>query len=192
MSAPASATIGAVSILMPPSTWSSTSRSSLARYVRASRIFGTTSERKAAREARLHRHHEEQVHFREEGDRTAERRRGIQDQAGLHARVPDRADRRPDVVIALHVDREIVDPRLREGRHEMLRVGDHQMRIEGDLRQGPDRRDDGGPHREVRHEVPVHHVDVEQVGARVRGFLHLFAEPVEPRGQDRRRDLNGH
>src|SRR5256886_5282190 len=63
-----------------------------------------------AREARLDGHDEEQIHVGETRDRAVERGRGIQDQAGLHARVADRPDRLPNVVIALHVDREVVDP----------------------------------------------------------------------------------
>src|SRR3990170_2568683 len=47
MSAPASPTIGAVSTLIPPSTWSCTGSPSRSMYARASRIFGTTSWRKA-------------------------------------------------------------------------------------------------------------------------------------------------
>src|SRR3989449_313150 len=50
MSAPACATTGAVSTLIPPSTWISTARFSLSTYVRAARIFGTTSARKACPE----------------------------------------------------------------------------------------------------------------------------------------------
>src|SRR2546422_6508454 len=50
MSAPASATTGAVSTLIPPSTWISTARCSWSTYFRAARIFGKTSARNACPE----------------------------------------------------------------------------------------------------------------------------------------------
>src|SRR3989449_254269 len=50
MSAPASATTGAVSTLIPPSTWISTARCSSSTYFRAARIFGKTSARNACPE----------------------------------------------------------------------------------------------------------------------------------------------
>src|SRR2546427_1110996 len=134
-----------------------------------------------AREARLDGHDEEQVHVREKRDRAVERGRGIEDQAGLHARVTNYADRLPNIMIALHVDREVVDPRVRERSNELLRVRDHEVPVEGDLRQGSDRRDDGGPHREIRHEVAVHHVYVEQVRTRLPCLLPLLPAAVQPR-----------
>ena len=71
-------------------------------------------------------------------------------------------------------------------------LADHQMHVErhaGDpLQRGDDRRAD----RDVRHEVPVHHVDVNQVGAASFDPRDLVGQPREIGREDRRRDAHGH
>ena len=65
---------------------------------------------------------------------------------------------------------------------------DHQMNIERLRGMAPQRADRGGPHGDVRHEMAVHHVDMDPVGAGGIDRAHLLAEPREIRGEDRRRN----
>jgi len=87
---------------------------------------------------------------------------------------------------------EVVRAGLRERLDEVLGPDDHEVRVERKPRHLSDRCDEGGSHREVRDEVAVHHVDVEQVCPGRLGRADLITEAVESRAQDRRRDLDGH
>src|SRR2546422_6863233 len=143
-----------------------------------------------ARESRVHRHHEEKLDVLEVRRGLVEGRGEVQDDARLHPRIPDRLEGPPDIVLALDVHREVVDPRVRERLHEVLRMGDHEVGIERHLRQRANRLHECGSHRQVRHEVPVHYIDVEHVGARLRGLDDLLPEAVESRRQDGGGDLD--
>jgi len=83
--------------------------------------------------------------------------------------VTDRGHRRLDRVMGLRVEHEGVPPGLGERLRETERVLDHQVDIEGLVRSGPDRPDQGRAEGDVRDEVPVHYVQVEGIGpARLR------------------------
>ncbi len=81
-----------------------------------------------------------------------------------------------------------------EGLDEGIARRDHQMHVEDLLRVWAERRDDVGADGDVRHEMPVHHVDMDPVGARLVDRAHLLAEPREIGRQDRRGDddVSGH
>ena len=55
---------------------------------------------------------------------------------------------------------------IREAREQDTGVVDHQMAVEEQVGARSQRRDDGRADREVGHEVPVHHVDVQEVSLR--------------------------
>jgi hypothetical protein len=66
------------------------------------------------------------------------------------------------VVGGLDVDRDPVGPRLRERVDELLGLGQHEVRVEEELRAvAPERGEGLGAEGEVGHEVPVHHVEVQ-------------------------------
>ena len=62
------------------------------------------------------------------------------------------------------VDRNGVRAGLHECRHVALRVFDHEMDIQMQLGGFANRLDHRRADRQVRDEMPVHHVDVEEVG----------------------------
>ncbi len=64
------------------------------------------------------------------------------------------------------------------------------MRFEGQVRHPPKRLDDRRAHREIRHEVPVHHVDVDAIGSGLRRLRHLLAQACEIGGENRRGKLH--
>ncbi len=77
---------------------------------------------------------------------------------------------------------------LGEGFEIGIARRDHQMHVERLLGVGPDRFDDVGADRNVRHEVAVHDVDMNPVGA---GCVHradFLAELGKIGGEDRGRD----
>ncbi len=91
----------------------------------------------------------------------------------------------------LHVDQQGVGPGVGEGVEVAVGLGDHQVDLQGQARDGPQRLHDHGAHADVRHEVAVHDVHVDAVGAGGLGLADLLAQPGEVGGQDRRRQLDG-
>ena len=63
------------------------------------------------------------------------------------------------------VERHRIAARIEELVDVLQRVADHQVRVERQLRPGPDALDHLRPEGQVRDEVAIHHVDVEPVGA---------------------------
>ena len=81
------------------------------------------------------------------------------------------------------------------GLGERLEIGiagrDHQMRVEDLLGVRAHRLDDVGAVGNVRHEMPVHHVEMDPVGAGRIDGADFLAQLGEIRRQDRRRDDEG-
>jgi hypothetical protein len=95
-------------------------------------------------------------------------------------------DRALQVGDGLHVHADRARARVREGVEVGLGVRQHQVCVHRQ-RGGPAAGlDDSGPERDVRHEAPVHHVDVDHRGAATLGPLDLLPEPAQVAGQDRR------
>ena len=64
------------------------------------------------------------------------------------------------------------------------------MRIEQHAARLADAFDDGGTERDVRHEVTVHHIEMDDVGAGGSGARDLLVETPEIGSQNRRRHEN--
>ena len=75
-----------------------------------------------------------------------------------------------------------------EAVRKMIDRRDHQVDIErlGGVR--AQRFDHAGPDRQVGHEMPVHHIDMDPVGPGGIDRAHLFAQSGKIGGQDRRRN----
>ena len=65
------------------------------------------------------------------------------------------------------------------------------MDLEGQPRDSPKGLDDHRAHGQIRHEVSVHHIDVDPVGSTLFRFNHLLAQPGEVGGENRRGNLHG-
>jgi hypothetical protein len=89
------------------------------------------------------------------------------------------------------VHRDEVSARLGELREIRRRVGGHQVTVETQASVGTERCDNRDTERDVRHEVTVHDVEVEKIGAPLDG-RHLFRQTAEVRRQQRRGDLDVH
>jgi hypothetical protein len=64
------------------------------------------------------------------------------------------------------------------------------MDLEWQMRHPPQRLDDHRAHREIRDEVPIHHVHVDAIGSPLRRFRHLLAQTGEIGGENRRGQLH--
>ncbi len=96
-----------------------------------------------------------------------------------------------EVRLGLDVDR---DPR--RARVEILverpeRLLDHQVDVEGDLRVPAKRAQDQGADGEVRHEVPVHHVEMDEVRPAPLAGRDRLVQPSEVGGEEGGGDPEG-
>ena len=83
------------------------------------------------------------------------------------------------------MDGDDVRAGLGEGIQEQIDRRDHQMDVERLFAVRAQRFHDRGADRQVRHEMPVHHVDVDPVGAGRVDRAHFLAELGEVGGEDR-------
>ena len=108
--------------------------------------------------------------------------------ARLLAERADRLQRAVEVRAGFDMHGDDVGAGLGEGLEIGVARRDHQMHVERLLGVGPDRLHDVRPDRDVRHEVAVHDVDMDPVGAGGIDGADLLAELREIRGEDRRGD----
>ena len=88
----------------------------------------------------------------------------------------------------LAMDEQMIGAGLGEIVEIMLGLDDHQMDIDRFRRRLAHRLDDDRADRDVRHKAPVHHIDMDPVGAGAVDRAHLVGEPAEIGRQDRRGD----
>ena len=127
-------------------------------------LRGRGVEERLAAPARVDGHAEHEVHVGGDGGDGLGRRAGVERQAGAAARVAHGGQRVVHVRRRLHVQRDPVRPGVRERLHVALRALDHQVHVDdraGRVHLLGDRLHDERAHRDRRHEVPVHHVDVD-------------------------------
>ena len=89
---------------------------------------------------------------------------------------------------SFHVHGEPVGARPRRTLRGSDRVRDHEVRLQRQPGDPPECADHERSDRDVGDEVPVHHVDVDPVGARRFHLGDLLAEAREVGGEDRRRE----
>ena len=93
-----------------------------------------------------------------------------------------------DVGARLRMDGDVVGAGLGERIEEIVDRRDHEVYVERLLGVGAKRLHHGRADRQVGHEMAVHHVDVDPVGARFVDRPHVLAKLREVGGQDRGRD----
>ena len=175
---------GAVVASIPPSTSRSTPGRPRRRPARTCRHLRHDLAHEAlATEAGEHRHAQHEIDAREVRLDRLERRVRIEGESGAQ---PEAAHLRDELVgvADLDVHRAAVGPGLGEGFEVATRFGHHQVAVEVERCVAAQRGHHGRTDRHVRHEVPVHDVDVEPVGRRS-DFAHLLGQEAEVGRQDR-------
>ena len=148
-------------------------------------------EERLAAPAGVHRHDEDEVaeaHRLVEG---RERRPRVDRHPRRRAPRPDELRESVKMRLRLHVDRD-----ARRAGVEVLverpeRFLDHQMDVERDLRVPSERAEDQGTDRQVGDEVPVHDVEMDEVGPGLLARRDRLVEAPEVRGQEGRGDPDG-
>lgn len=74
---------------------------------------------------------------------------------------------------------DLVGPRVGKSLQMALRLDDHQVNVQRQRRHAAHRAHDQRPHRDVRHELPIHHINMNQITPGGLGFLNLLAQPGE-------------
>ena len=149
------------------------------------------NERLAA-EAGVHRHDEHEVDVAGDLLERDDRRRRVEDDARLDAERLDGVHGAMQMRQHFDVDRDHRRAGLGEGVDVAIGIGDHQVDVERHRRDPLERPDDRRADRDVRHEVAVHDVDVNQVGAAALDGRDRVAEGREVGREDRRRDQHAH
>ena len=137
-------------------------------------------------EARHHAHHEHQVAMRQAGFDRRERRRRIERQPGQRPERANLVQNGPRILGRLDVDRERIGPRLAKCFHVVGRVRDHQMHVQRQIGDPPDRLNDRNPDADVGHEMAVHHVQMQARGPGRLDGTHLLLQMRKVARQQRR------
>ena len=142
-------------------------------------------------EAGIHGHHQHEIELLEHIVERLGGRRGVEGDAGLLAQGLHPLDRAVEVRPGLGMDGDDVGAGFGEGVEERIDRRNHEVNVErlGGVR--PKRLHHRRTDRQVGHEMAVHDVDVDPVGAGLIDRAHFLAEPGEVRGEDRGRD-DGH
>ena len=180
-----------LSILTPPSTSTSTlspRRSISRRTARSfSRLLGDEA---LSAEARMHAHHQDHVEMLGRGEHPLDRR--VSGLIAIEARAPS-SRIRCAIAGKSRKPRACTEIELAPAFDECFEVArglrNHQMRIERQPGYLAHRFQHRHADREVRHEMPVHHVEMNQVGAGLFDPANLFAQAREVGGQNRRRNF---
>ena len=137
-----------------------------------------------AAETGVHRHQEHQIHHVEhrlDGGFMGAR---VENHAGLLAQCSDGLERPMQVRACFRMDADDVCACLGEGLEVGIDRGDHQMHVEHLPGVGAQGFDHVWTDGDVRHEMAVHHVDVDPVGAGGVDGADLLAELGEVRGEN--------
>jgi hypothetical protein len=144
-----------------------------------------------AAEAGVDAHQQHHVDVGQHPAQRLERRRRVEHRDGPLAELADRPERAVQVGAGLDVDADAVGPGLGVVGDPAIGLLDHQVDDERAGRDLAQRRDHHRADRQVGHEVPVHHVDVDVVGAADVAGADLVAEAREVGRQDGGRDADG-
>ena len=144
-----------------------------------------------AAKARIDRHDKHQIDHVDDIFDGRDRRARIERDAGLLAERADRLQRAMQMGAGFRMHRDVIAAGLGEGLKIGIGWRDHEVRVKDLLAVRADRLDDVGAIGNVGHEMPVHHVEMDPVGARRVHGADFFAQFGEIRRQDRRRDDEG-
>ena len=141
-------------------------------------------------ETGVHRHHQHHVAQVQQVFDRLDRGAGVQRDPGPFARRTDRLQGAVRMRPGLDMGGDHVGPRLGIGLDIGVDRRDHQMHVHDRLDMRAERLDRRGAEGQVRHEMPVHHVDMDPVGALRLDGADLGPEIGEIGGQDRWGDLD--
>ncbi len=119
-----------------------------------------------------------------------QRRAWIDADADLDTELSDGLEQAMEVWGRLLMHDQPIGPSLGKGLDLASRVRDHEMDVKRQLDLGPKCPDNPRAERDVRHELPVHHVNLDGVDAGPFCLLSLLSQGCKIRGKDRSLNRN--
>ncbi|MPL73717.1 hypothetical protein SDC9_19523 [bioreactor metagenome] len=141
--------------------------------------------------ARVHRHHADKVDHVEQILDAIKPAARVDRETRLAARAADRLQRAVNMRPGLEMGRDHIGAGLGEGVDIGIDRGDHQVHVHHRLDMRPDRLHQRRAEGQVRHEMPIHHVDMDPIGTLRFDRADLLPEVGEIGRENRRRDLDG-
>jgi hypothetical protein len=137
-----------------------------------------------ATEAGVHAHDKDMMNQRKNLIESVDRCGGVYDYSGLASVRCDQMKGAIEVDAGFLVDGDPISASSGKCGDELVRPFNHEMTIERDFRDFAKRCYDGRPDRDIRDEVAVHHVHMEDGRSPVHGGLGFFSEAGEVSRKD--------
>ena len=140
----------------------------------------------------MYAHHQDHVHLIEGGKDAFGGRLWVKRDANMDAKFADLTGCGSGIGDNLHVEIDQLHAALfGEDRGVLQWIGDHQVGIEIGLGRHADRLDDRRADRDIRDEMAVHYVEMDQVTAGAHHLVDLGGEDAEIGRQDRGQESGG-
>ena len=139
-----------------------------------------------AAKSRMHAHHENHVEML--GGGAARDPAAVSGLIAIDARAPNLMDLVADggqIRADLGMNGDRIGACLDECADVLARIFDHQVRVERQLRDFADRLHHRDADRQIGHEMAVHHVEMDRVGAGCFDLANFVAESSEVSGENR-------
>ena len=136
-------------------------------------------------ESWVHRHDQHLVEVLQDFLQHGRRSRRVNGDADPFSQPFDALHSARQIVIALPVDQKCIGSGHCKFIDKEIRVRNHQVRLQRQARHFSQRVDDRWSHREVRHEMPIHHVHVYAVRSGPLSLCNLIAQMGEVGREDR-------
>src|SRR5579883_117120 len=141
-------------------------------------------------EAWVYGHDEHVIHYVQNLGQGIDRSRRINDHSDLTSMIAYMLQRAIQMPCGFLVDRNPVRTSIGKGRNELVRVFDHQVAIERQIRVLADRSHHWRANREIRDKMAVHHIQVHGRGSALGCRLNLVRKTGEVGRQNRRSKLD--
>ena len=182
-------TCGAVSGVMPPSTDNAIERPEVTDHpAQGGDLRQLRRQECLATESGIHGHDQDDVDEIEHPRNAFHRRRRIQHDAGAFAVRADELERAVQMRPCFRVHQHMVGAGLGECLDERIDRRDHQVHVERQPGAGTQALQDRRAEADVRHEMAIHHVEMQPIGAGCFDRCHFVLQSREVGREDARRN----
>src|SRR5208283_3278757 len=156
----------------------------------APNLFELLRDERLTTEAWIHRHDQHEVNFIKHITQHVLRRRRADRHAGLLAQPANYLKGAIQMRIRFCMDSNDIRARFREGFQIGVDRCDHEMHIEYVIAIGAQRLHDFRSEADIRHEVPIHHIEMQPIGSCRHHVAYLLTEAGEIGRKNRRGNKN--
>ena len=124
----------------------------------------------------IHAHYQNMVHHGQNVDQQIDPRGWIDHDRRLHSMLLNQFQRAMQMAACFIMHAHPIRSRLRQRGDKLVRVLNHQMAIERQIGHFAQRRNHGRTHRNVGHEMPIHHIHMDDSSAAPLRGLNLLGQ----------------